>query len=163
MNTLDILRYGHLTVMASLESVPKSEWQQTGVCGVWSVRDIVAHLASFEHLLIEVFSGVLGENKPTPGLTRMATEGPQAFNDYEVGQRQALSPAAALAEYTETHEEAMAYAARIPPETYRQDGALPWYGVEYDLDDFIVYTFYGHKREHMAQVDHFRDSLTGQE
>ena len=30
---------------------------------------------------------------------------------------------------------------------------------EYSLEDFIVYTFYGHKREHSAQIAAFRDRL----
>ena len=41
----------------------------------------------------------------------------------------------------------------------REPGTLPWYGPEYDLEDFIAYTFYGHKREHMAQVNVFLDTL----
>jgi hypothetical protein len=38
-------------------------------------------------------------------------------------------------------------------------GTLPWYGPEYALDDFIVYSYYGHKREHSAQINVFRDQL----
>jgi hypothetical protein len=53
----------------------------------------------------------------------------------------------------------MTLAARISADVYRQNGTLPWYGSEYDLDDFIVYTFYGHKREHSAQIAAFRDWL----
>lgn len=159
MNTLDILKYGHLTVLRSLEAVPQSEWQRPGVCGVWSIRDIVAHLASYEQMLLEILAGFVGEDRPTPALTRMTTEGPQVFNDYEVEQRQTLTPAEVLAEYKDMYDQVMSYAVRIRPETYRQNGALPWYGAEYDLDDFLVYTFYGHKREHMAQVDHFKDRM----
>ena len=40
------------------------------------------------------------------------------------------------------------------PETERsRPGTLPWYGDEYALDDFIVYTSYGHKREHGPQIE----------
>ena len=28
----------------------------------------------------------------------------------------------------------------------------PWYGPEYSLDDLVVYTMYGHKREHDPQL-----------
>ena len=42
---------------------------------------------------------------------------------------------------------------------FRENGTLPWYGAEYSLDDFIVYTYYGHKREHAAQIAAFRDHL----
>ena len=40
---------------------------------------------------------------------------------------------------------------------FRQSGTLPWYGMEYALDDFLVYIYYGHKREHSAQIAAFRD------
>lgn len=39
----------------------------------------------------------------------------------------------------------------------REPGRLPWYGMEYALDDYLVYQFYGHKREHAAQIQAFRD------
>ena len=48
-----------------------------------------------------------------------------------------------VAEYNDTHEQVMSLAARIPVETFRQTGTLPWYGMEYALDDFIVYTNMG--------------------
>ena len=47
----------------------------------------------------------------------------------------------------------------IPSETLRQSGTLPWYGMAYALDDFLVYAYYGHKREHSAQIAAFRDVL----
>ncbi len=49
--------------------------------------------------------------------------------------------------------------AQIPTEILRQPGTVPWYGMEYSLDDFLVYQYYGHKREHMAQVNVFADQL----
>ena len=46
---------------------------------------------------------------------------------------------------------------RVPAATLRQPGTLPWYGAEYAVDDLIVYTAYGHKREHSAQIAVYRD------
>jgi hypothetical protein len=43
---------GHLTALHSLDAVPAGEWETLNVCGVWSTREIVAHLASFEQLLM---------------------------------------------------------------------------------------------------------------
>jgi hypothetical protein len=31
--------------------------------------------------------------------------------------------------------------------------------MDYSLDDFIVYTYYGHQREHAAQTAAFRDRI----
>jgi hypothetical protein len=53
----------------------------------------------------------------------------------------------------------MELAGRLPAESYHQTGLIPWYGAEYDLDDFLVYTYYGHKREHGAQIAVFRDQI----
>ena len=56
-------------------------------------------------------------------------------------------------------EETILLLENIPVEQRRQVGALPWYGAGYTLEDFLVYTFYGHKREHGAQIDGFRSRL----
>jgi hypothetical protein len=158
MNTIDILKYGHQTMLHTLEGLPQTEWETPGVCGTWSVKDIIAHLASYEHMLVDVLTTFL-EGGPTPYLEKMGALGPLGFNDAEVASRHDKTIDDVLAEFNETHAQTMALAARIPAETYRQNGTLPWYGPEYDLDDFIVYTFYGHKREHSAQVAVFGDGL----
>lgn len=158
MNAMDVLKYGHQTVLGTLKDFPEAEWNTPGACGVWSVKDLIAHLASYEHVLVEVLSTFL-DGGPTPHLTKLAELGPLQFNDSEVALRQAKTAAEALVEYNDTQTQSMALAARIPIETFRQAGALPWYGPEYDLDDFIVYSFYGHKREHCGQIAVFRDRL----
>lgn len=158
MNAIDILKYGHQTVLNTLSRVPEAEWETDGVCGVWSVKDILAHLASYEHMLVEVLGSFLEEG-PTPYLAKMGELGPQGFNDAEVSRRRDKSGADVVDEYKETQAQALALAAQISPEIFHQNGTLPWYGAEYDLDDFIVYSFYGHKREHSAQIAVFADSV----
>ncbi len=156
MNVVDVLRYGHQTVLQTLEGLSDSDWETGGVCGVWSVKDIIAHLASYEHMLVEVLSTFL-DGGPTPYLAKAGEHGMAHFNDSEVALRRDKSPGEALAEYRDTQAKTMILAAGIAPDKFRQTGSLPWYGPEYDLDDFIVYTFYGHKREHCAQIAAFRD------
>lgn len=60
-------------------------------------------------------------------------------------------------EYKQAYEYNMTLAGHVPEEKWRETGALPWYGEGYDLEDFIAYAFYGHKREHSAQVNVFTD------
>lgn len=157
MNANDILKYGHRTMLGTLDGLDEAHWRTPGVCGLWSVREIVAHLASYEQWLVEIFDSVLtGQSIPT--LERLA-QGYDAFNAYEVAQRKDHSVREVLAEFNDKHARTLELIAHIPPEKCRENGILPWYGAEYDLDDFLVYTFYGHKREHAAQVAVFRDSL----
>jgi hypothetical protein len=154
MNATDILKYGNRTFQASLNNVPPNEWETSGVCGYWSVKNIVAHLASHECVLVEVLTSFLGGG-PTPYLNEF-TAGAQ-FNDNQVDQRKGLTPEQTLAEYNDTHAKVMSLIAQVPIQTLQMVGTLPWYGPEYALDDFIVYGFYGHKREHSAQINVFTD------
>ncbi|HEV2237016.1 MAG TPA: DinB family protein [Ktedonobacterales bacterium] len=158
MNAADILKYGDRNVRSGIADLPEAWWDVPGACGTWSIKDILAHLASFELALVEVLGGFTGATGPTPLLD--AYNSPD-FNDAQVAARTGHTPQAVVAEYDAAHAEVMARLARIPAETLRQPGTLPWYGAEYALDDFLVYAYYGHKREHTAQIAAMRDRLKG--
>jgi hypothetical protein len=165
MNAVDVLKYGHYAVQQAVNDLPDSAWEKEGACGVWSIKDIIAHLASFEHVLKEVLMSMIESemhgstpSATTPYLTRFIEDGAQ-FNDAQVDARKGKSAMEILAEYDDTYSQVMSLIAQVPAEVYRQTGMLPWYGMEYSLDDFIVYAFYGHKREHCGQIALFRDKL----
>jgi hypothetical protein len=158
MNACDILHYGHTFVLRILDGLPEEDWSTPNVCGVWSTKEIIAHLASFDQMLVELLGQFLGDTGPTPALDVYKEDG-QKFNDTQVPMRHSMTVAEQRAEYDDTHARTVELAARIPEETLRQPGTLPWYGMEYSLDDFIVYTFYGHQREHGAQIAVFRDKI----
>ena len=158
MNAVDILKYGHLTVLETLDGFPESAWDTPGACGVWSVKDIIAHLASYEQVLVDVLTS-FGGSSPTPTLSRLIEQGSQ-FNDSEVSRRKQKTMKAVLGEYNDAHAQVMFMVVQISPETLRQTGTLPWYGATYALDDFLVYAYYGHKREHSAQIAAFHDQLS---
>jgi hypothetical protein len=68
MNAVDVLKYGHLTILQAVENVPDAAWETPGVCGTWSVKEILAHLASFEQALVEVLNALLAEQTDPPPL-----------------------------------------------------------------------------------------------
>ena len=157
MNAADILKYGHQTVLRAIDGLADADWETPGACGIWSVKDIMAHLASYEHLLVEILASFLGGG-PTPYLTQFRKTG-DTFNDVQVAARTEKTVQDVLVEYNDTQAQTMALVAQIPVETLRETGTIPWYGMEYALDDLIVYMYYGHKREHSAQIAAFRDHL----
>ena len=157
MNARDILKYGQQTVLQTLESFPEASWETPGACGVWSVKDIIAHLASYERVLVDTLS-TFTRSAPTPALNTFLELGSQ-FNDSEVDRRKKKTIQDVLAEFDDTHTQVMSLIVALPAETLRQSGTLPWYGREYALDDVLVYMYYGHKREHSAQIAAFGDRL----
>lgn len=158
MNAMDVLKYGHLTVLHTLDGLPQTAWDLPGVCGRWSVTNIVGHLASYEWVLVDVLNETLGRG-PTVCLDELRRLGPEEFNQVEVEQRWEQTSEQALAEYEAAYAAAQEQAALVSAALLREAGRLPWYGMEYSLDDLIVYQYYGHKREHMAQVSSLRDRL----
>jgi len=155
MNAVDVLKYGHRTALGTLEGLPESEWEKAGVCGWWSVKNIIAHLTSFELVLVDILKTFLGENvAPT-----LQLYSDPAFNDKQVDLRKDRSPTETLAEFNQAHAEVMSLIVQVPLEQRRRVGAIPWYGEEYDLEDLIAYMYYGHKREHSAQINVFKDTL----
>jgi len=158
MNAEDALKYGHYTVLQTLEGLDHAYWDRPNVCGVWSVREIMAHLASFEHMLVAVLDSLLDGPPSTPLLDSYKAD-PLRFNDVQVEQRAAMGPREVFGDYERTQEQTTSRIARIRLEQRRQPGILSWYGAEYDLEDFLAYSFYGHKREHCAQIGVFRDRL----
>src|SRR5436305_1837283 len=129
MNAGDILKYGHGTILQTIEGVPEAAWETGGVCGVWSTKDVLAHLGSYEELLIEVLSAFTGGG-PTP-LMEMWGQLGLGFNDTQVELRRGKSGTDVLADYNAAHDRVRAQVAQIPAETFRAIGTLPWYGADY--------------------------------
>ena len=157
MNARDILHYGHDFVMRNLVDLPMEHWDTENVCGWWSTKDIIAHLSSFEGVLLEALQS-FGGGGPTPYLTAFTAD-PGKFNDDQVGQRKDRPAKEVFDEYQAQYARTMALIAEIAGEVLRKPGTIPWYGLQYALDDLIVYQYYGHKREHIAQVNVFKDLL----
>jgi hypothetical protein len=158
MDAHDVLMYGHLWVLKHLEGLTDEQMRHPDVVGVWSTKDIVAHLASFEWVLADVLAGFV-DPRPTPALDHYLEMDGDSFNADQVGRRKDKSPAEVLDEYKDGYAQVMSLLPRLPEGLLHEKGRLPWYGEEYSLDDWIVYQFYGHKREHMAQVAVYRDTL----
>jgi hypothetical protein len=150
MNARYILLYGHRTVHGAIDGLEGDAWESPGATSAWSIKDVIAHLTSFEGVLAEVLAAHLDPAAPTPLLERVGGDG--RFNDDEVERRRSATPAEAQAEYDAVYAQVAGLIERIPPEELRRPGTIPWYGPEYALDDLIVYAFYGHKREHTAQI-----------
>ena len=160
MNTQPILFFGNRTWQGALDAIPAEQWDTPNVCGWWSVRQIAAHMGSFEALLADVLNMQLKSDIPTPTFNRRAQDG-YDFNNEEVALRDTWSVEKIVEEYNQAHAQVMTLVEKIPAELWPQNGTIPWYGEKYSLNDFVVYAYYGHKREHAAQIHVFKDTLKG--
>ena len=68
MNTLDVMRHGHRTVLQSVEGLETKRWDEPRVVGVWSTKQVIAHPASFEAILVDVLAAIQEDAADTPVL-----------------------------------------------------------------------------------------------
>ncbi|MDP3941526.1 MAG: DinB family protein [bacterium] len=156
MNAKAIIEYGNKSFLKALDGVSLEIVEKAGACGVWSIKDILAHITKYEELFIEVFQGQLDEGMTVPTLVRMGNDHGK-FNELGIdeGKQKTFDELKEL--YLSRFEKAVELVTKITPFQLRKVGTIPWYGKEYALDDLIVYLNYGHKREHGAQIALFKE------
>ena len=148
MNVIDVLTHGHRDIERLLARMRPSDWQATAL-GTWSTKDLVGHLGAFEVRFADVLASFVGE----PLETDLTRADPATFNDDQAAVRRDWSIDAILGELRHANARVMALAPRIGRDVWSTVGTIPWYGAEYALDDLVVYSMYGHKREHGPQLE----------
>ena len=147
MNAVDMLMYGQRTVNATIVRYRAADWDRIAL-GVWTAKDLLGHLGAFEVR----FADVLASFVDAPLESDLLSADPRTFNDDQAAIRKTWSIDDVMTEFSEAHERVMRHARGIAPEVWREVGTIPWYGLEYSLDDLAVYQMYGHKREHDPQL-----------
>lgn len=116
--------------MSVLDGIPESLQSERGVCGVWSVKDLLGHIAVWDRVSLEYARLRQSGGKPDPGVDW------QAIND-ETAERNRQRPLdALLAEMNETHRKLV--------------DALP--GLSNLKAGWIAGGTYEHYPQHVAQV-----------
>lgn len=157
MHILEVMKYGDRTWTTSLDRVPDHAWEMPGACGSWAPKEILAHLASYELLLTDVLQSLI-DGSIGQTLSEFRDQGDE-FNTAQVAARSARSVEQLLGEYSAAYKDSIARAEALAPALLTRAGVLDWYGTENDLEDYVVYSSYGHKREHSAQINAFVDLL----
>lgn len=154
MQLLNLIEAGDRLVMDAIQDVTYIDYMSAGAAGLWSVQDIIAHLASYEKLTLEVLERLTVAG-PTPTLDRWVSNMAR-FDDDEVLLRAAEPLDYVVSEYMETHALVIDAFIRIPKPVLHRRGRLDWYGADRDTEDFLIEMAYAHKREHAAQIDVFK-------
>lgn len=156
MDASELLQKGNLLVIQVVDGFPEVGWDMPGACGDWSVKDIIAHLSSYEHVAIEVLKTFQGD-EPTPFILKFLHHRDE-FNSGEVEARKYLTAQQVIDEYQDTQVQTTSLLMQIPGDKVRQTGTMPWYSQDCSLADFI-HRHYEHTYEHCKQVALFRQSI----
>ncbi len=148
MNPVDVMMYGQRTVDELIDWLRPDDWAAIAL-GVWTTKDLVGHLGAFEVRFAEVMATFSGETR----LTNLLAAPTETFNDDQAAIRRDWTADAIVDELRDAHALVMDRARRISADTWREVGTIPDYGPGYSIEDLLVYSMYGHKREHSPQLE----------
>jgi len=134
--TLDRLEREWQALVNTWEGLPEDALLQPGTVGHWSVRDVMAHVATWNEEAIKALPVIL-EDKPLPRYM-----GIDAFNAREQERKQYLSLEQVKRETLATYNKLTDYLQNLPEAAFNR----PRFNKRLRLDTI------GHYREHAAQI-----------
>ena len=130
----------------TLDGLSDEEMSAPGAVGEWSVRDLLAHVATWEEEALKALPIIVQGGK----LPRFASVGGiDAFNAREQEAKRSLSLERLRVEMTATHQRLLALLDRVPESAYQKEGRF--------LKRLRLDT-YGHWRLHTEDVRRWKAS-----
>lgn len=120
------------------------------VCGIWSVRDVMAHVAAWDRELLRAVDEVAAGREPS--FTREAED---AFNNRVVAAAKSADLPEVLAEARHAHDALLARIADIPHELWARDSGQRWEtGQRITVASLFAYSYRGstHYRGHAQDI-----------
>ena len=135
-------------LLESFYGLPDEALLNPGVVGPWSVRDVMAHITTWEEEALKSLPLIL-KGKSLPRYSSQYG-GIDAFNALEQERKRDFSLHRIRQEFAATHQLLMAFVAGVPESAYAAEGRflrrLRW-------------DSYSHYREHSAQISAWRTEL----
>ena len=135
--------------LSALQGVSQAVLDRKGVVGTWSVKNVLAHLASWELVAVQVLSERL-ETGQTPEVMHTINADRDSWNALMVDEVDDLTPEDQMAEFDWTRALLMQYLAALDDATLAK--AKPWPGWDGTVTDYVLDAIAQHERAHGEQV-----------
>jgi hypothetical protein len=100
----------------SYDGLPEARLLEPGVTGTWSVRDLLAHVTTWEEEALKNLPLILKGGKPAPYSVKYG--GIDAFNAQMTEQKRHLSLSDVLRQLDETHRRLIDFIQRAPEDQF---------------------------------------------
>jgi hypothetical protein len=130
---------------ASYSGLSDAQLTQAGVTGDWSVRDVLAHVTTWEEEALKYLPWILDGRRPP---RYVSYGGIDAFNELRTEQKRRLSLADVRKQLDDTHQRLIEFVTTVPAD---QLGSHTRFRRRLHLDT------YGHYREHAEAIRRWRN------
>lgn len=136
----------------AIEGLSPEEMTQVQVEGVWTIKDVVGHITSWEEVILQPLRRFAGGG---PFGTNVI-EDYLAWNDEQAALKKDIPLDAVLDEATAIREELVATANRLSAEQWEQEVTFPWGGTG-TLSE-VLGGLAWHEKEHVETIQRWRDN-----
>lgn len=143
------LEHERADFMVALSAASATTLERKGVVGQWSVKNVLAHLAAWELVVVQVLSERL-ETGTTPEIMASISADQDAWNALQVEEVEDLSSEDQLAELEWTRSLLLQYLAALDDATLAK--VRPWSGWDGTVADYVLDAISEHERGHAEQV-----------
>jgi hypothetical protein len=106
-------------IQASYAGLPDEHLTEPGLAGAWSVKDVLAHITTWEAETLQHLPHILAGGRP-PRYS-VVYGGLDAFNDLMTAQKRALPLGEVRRQLAETHQQLLDYLASVPDEPFEAE------------------------------------------
>jgi len=135
----------------ALDGLSNKEMTQVPVEGVWTIKDVLGHLTSWEEALLKPLRSY-ADGGPFDG---QVIEEYLTWNDEQAAHKKGLSLDTILDELTSVREKLIAMATRLSDRQYEQQVTFPW--GERGTVDKALHGLSLHEREHLRTIQRWRE------
>jgi hypothetical protein len=152
-DTLDQLAESRQTFLHALQGLSEAQITQDPVEGIWTIKDLLAHLASWEKsCLIPLRAYAAGEP-----FVPEAIPDHQVWNQAQAQRWQAQSLAEILAEYQSIRVEIVALITKLPEAQWAVKLHAPW-GGEATVAELCGGLVWHEKTEHLKSIHQWKET-----
>jgi len=151
--TLEQLAESRSTFLQALEGLSEAQITQVPVEGIWTIKDLLAHLASWENsCLIPLRAYAAGE-----AFVPEAIPDHNAWNQAQSERWQAQSLAEIMANYQSIRDEFVALITTLPEPRSEIKLPAPW-GGEATIHELCSGLVWHEKTEHLKSIQHWQET-----
>ena len=149
-STLDQMRSSYAALEEILAPLDKTQYSKEGVIPGWSIKDMLAHIASWHHRLLAWLDAAVRNQEPTiSGPDNVEEMNALNAQFYQENKSRPLDEV--LADFLITHQQIMDIVQAMPEEDLMSTHRFAWSQGK-PLWHLIAGDTYEHYREHIAQI-----------
>lgn len=137
MESRDELIHSHQTLRKVIEGISDVEAALGVVHKDWTIKDVLANIVVYEHLLGESFAFFVHEGEDKPIYTSYIRMGPEEFDRFQAFVHRDLVFGQILMDYHSAHDYMLSMLEKLSFATLKKPGTITWFKSDATLNDLL--------------------------